>query len=377
MRTWQINEPVGISQQSDPFRPRAAPMRVQAGLIALGILLLTFGAGTSCSQPLYTARARNLSVSAANEILRRQSSDGAITLGTNGADGTQVEPYFANLAAIGLADAFALTHDNRYSSAVRRWIAWYEAHMSATGVVDDYGGRSGARVSLHTHDSVDSYAGTYLYAVLREYDVTRDKGWLAAQFPYVKRALLAIASVTTRYGLTIAKPSYAIMYTMDNVETMNGLRSAAKIAAVLGHKLVARDAAVRAQKMQRGLRKYLWLSAEHAYAVAMAPNGVVTRGLSSWYPDIMANLMAIAWQRQSKKRIQLFDRLYAAHLAMCTSPVTGESRFEQVLWWAMAAKRCGQMTTYQQLLSKLESNAGMLNKLSNTALLGHVCRLTS
>ncbi len=332
----------------------------------------------SCeAQAVYDARSTRLTSIAANEILRRQAPDGAITMGVRGPLGSRVEPYFGNLAAIGLADAYAMTHDKRYSVAIKRWINWYDTHMNERGVVDDYVGVSGARVSAHTHDSVDSYASTFISAVWREYLVTRDRHWLSTQITYVRRALKAVESVTTKFGLTIAKPSYPIMYTMDNVETLSGLRAAANIASVLGHSHLVKDVTVKAARVELGLRKYLWQPQENAYAVAMAPNRAITAGLSAWYPDIMANLMAIAWQRKTKHRCALFDSLYVEHPSVRQIQSNNEDNCERIIWWAMAAKRCRRGAILNQLIKKLYDNPSLLGAISNTALLGHICRLCS
>ncbi len=331
--------------------------------------------GAVLAQPHQQTTQPTLLTLAANEILKRQAKDGAITMGVRGDGGTHVEPYFANLAAIGLTRAYTVTHNSADCDAVKRWLTWYAKHMNKSGVVDDYAGAAGRWVSTHTHDSVDSYAATYIDAVYREFLVTNDRKWLAQQYPYVHLAIHAVASVITPTGLTIAKPSYAIMYTMDNVETLRGLQSAHNIAVALRHPGVASYTGKLAMTMWAAIGKYLWLSGEAAYAVAMAPDRTITSGLSSWYPDIMANLLAIAWLPKSHERTQLFHRLYTAHSTSIPLVVNTESGLETVLWWAMAARECGNHAVFAQLVTKLNAASAYLRHVQNTALLGHVCRI--
>jgi hypothetical protein len=296
-------------------------------------------------------------------------------MGVRGAGGTHVEPYFANLAAIGLTRAYKITHNSVYRDAVERWLTWYAKHMNSAGVMDDYTGAAGRRVSTHTHDSVDSYAATYIDAVYNEYLVTNDRTWLAQQYPYVHLAIHAVAAVMTPTGLTVAKPSYAIMYAMDNVETLRGLQSAHNIAIVLRHPSFASYTAKLAMRMRAAIGKYLWLPGEAAYAVAMAPDGTITSGLNSWYPDIMANLMAVAWLPKSDGRTELFHRLYTSHRADIPPVVNNESGMETVLWWAMAARETGNHAVFAQLVTEVKVASAQLTGLYNTALLGHVCRI--
>ncbi len=97
----------------------------------------------------------------ADEILKRQTSDGAIVMG--GIQSTSnVSPYFANLGAIGLAKAAQETGNRRYLFAAEHWFDWYAAHMNPNGTVYDYTGSPAAWRPTGDFDSTDSYAATAL-----------------------------------------------------------------------------------------------------------------------------------------------------------------------------------------------------------------------
>jgi len=179
-------------------------------------------------------------------VLSKQLQDGAI-LGT----GTRISPYFANIAAFGLIAA-----DTRAShAAALKWMQWYLAHLNvaATNVpansVFDYNYDPVAKTEVPTgdFDSVDSYASTALNLAYMAYS-SRDAGLQS----FVRTNIgtyEAIANILTSglptgvrsqtgspdAGLTIAKPSYAIAYTMDNVEVYSGLADFSRLESSLGH----------------------------------------------------------------------------------------------------------------------------------------------
>lgn len=83
--------------------------------------------------------------------------DGAILYGSS-----QINPYYSNLAAIGL------TRDPGSHGIVQRWMEWYIRHLNwpdqwgLHGTTYDYDYNNGAEVSHNNADSTDSYAGTFL-----------------------------------------------------------------------------------------------------------------------------------------------------------------------------------------------------------------------
>lgn len=179
-----------------------------------------------------------------NFITSKQLSDGAIVGANN-----LVMPYFANVAAIGLIDANTSTS----RAAALKWMKWYLGHLNSAApdvpqysVYDyDYDPVTGSQTPTGDFDSVDSYASTTLNLALKAYQ----SGDTSLK-TYVKKNIVtyeAIANLLTYSGttgvrvasgpdagLTLAKPSYPIAYTMDNAEVYSGLVDFAALEQALG-----------------------------------------------------------------------------------------------------------------------------------------------
>ena len=177
-------------------------------------------------------------------VLAKQLESGAIL-----STGTRISPYFANISAVGLIAA-----DTRASrEGALRWMQWYLDHLNATSSnvpansVFDYVYNPVAKTETPTgdFDSVDSYASTALNLAYSAYASgdTKLRGFVSKNIGMYE----AVAKILT-YGaptgvriqagsvdadLTIAKPSYPIAYTMDNVEVYSGLADLARLEALL------------------------------------------------------------------------------------------------------------------------------------------------
>jgi len=95
--------------------------------------------------------------------------------------------------------------------------------------------------------------------------------------------------------MTLAKPTYPVMYVMDNTETLRGLRSAHELAVALGDGTEKRRTQAEADRMESAIDSLLWDPSVPSYFIGIQTDGGKSGGLKDWYPDIMANLMAIAW----------------------------------------------------------------------------------
>jgi hypothetical protein len=159
-------------------------------------------------------------------ILAHQLSDGAFTMSANReTQGYKIVPYFNNIVARALLENPVA--DN--ITAVKNWMIWYMAHLNPDGSVYDYfaSNYSGQATLTSTHDfdSIDSYAATFLTLAKRLCEVSpADKSWLTNNYSaQLTRSGKALIQVIDTDGLTIAKPSYAIKYTMDNAEVNEGM----------------------------------------------------------------------------------------------------------------------------------------------------------
>jgi len=164
--------------------------------------------------------------SESNFILAHQTSDGAFTMSADkGVPGYKIVPYFSNIGARALLE----NPTPAVIAAVKNWMTWYMAHLNMDGSVYDYYASNytgqATYTSTNDFDSIDSYAATFLTLAKRLCDVSpADKVWLANNYSaQLKLIGSALSLVTASDGLTIAKPSYPIEYTMDNAEVNEGM----------------------------------------------------------------------------------------------------------------------------------------------------------
>lgn len=223
--------------------PRWAGVAVAVATLAGSVLLPTSVAvaGPAVDRP---GAAQKLVDEQIDFILSEQLDSGAIL-----STGTRISPYFANIAALGL-----LAADTRAARAgTLRWMTWNLAHLNAADVnvpansVFDYvyDPVTGAETPTGDFDSVDSYASTALNVA---YAAHSSKDRALRSFVrknigvYEAIADLVITPAPTGVlvdtgpdaGLTIAKPSYPIAFTMDNAEVYSGLVDLAKLETRLG-----------------------------------------------------------------------------------------------------------------------------------------------
>jgi hypothetical protein len=202
-----------------------------------------------------------------------QLSDGAIEDSS-----TQISPYFANRAAIGLAVA------GGHTAQVQAWIAWYVAHLNATdvwgtsGTIYDYTVANGVETSTATADSTDAYAGTFLSLALAFYQTNDSvaQHYIASIRPQIAEVAGVLTSGQQPDGLTWALPTYQIKYLMDNCEVYQGLRDYATLLSALGDPADAATFTARANASAAGIANELWNATTGEYENALGAGGVAT-----------------------------------------------------------------------------------------------------
>lgn len=169
---------------------------------------------------------------------------------TNGEAIVRINPYFGNFAAQALLDFPTKLNQE----IVKQWINWYIAHLNKndnpdpqddniTGSIWDYQlhfCKDGTKkIELQdgkqSMDSSDSYAATFISLIRRFARLSDDnKQWLLDNYKQdisnVYKAILYLFKDQKNggfpYDLTIAKPSYEIMYLMDNCEVNQAFKDA-------------------------------------------------------------------------------------------------------------------------------------------------------
>lgn len=304
-----------------------------------------------------------------DRILALQTPDGAFSLGK------RVVPYFGNFGALGLVTVAQnetdVAYKRRLLDTARRWTHWYDAHRNPDGTIFDYEGTSGAWKSTGKYDSTDSYASTYLelQAVLGDKD----------RYPFVKRSVGAMGLTRQKNGLTTATPKWPVMYTMDNVEVLRGLRAAVHIAETLKQSGDAKHWSALAAQTETAILRELWDTRNHCYLVGLQTDGGKMDGLKKWYPNMMANLMAVGWLPRSERHRALYRRLVAEFSQTTDSGVPTvvqkEEDLERLVWWGFAAQATGDTSRCKQIEATLTKADYPRLAVTNPATLGHICRL--
>lgn len=313
---------------------------------------------------------------AADAIVQRQRPDGALLMEPADQSANSVIPYFANLAVIGLANAYPHLRRRSYLHTAQKWLQWYASHMNPDGTIHDYQLLGGELRPTGDCDSTDAYAATFLEALERTAQVSGERRWWSSLYPAAVKAVGAIRLTLQADGLTWAKPGRRVKYLMDNVEVFRGWRSARWIAHSLGRGSEAAEWERQAHRTLAAIDRWLFLPREGWYAWALHEDGTRESGLSQWYPDVMAQLMAIAWLPASTRRKRLFAQLQRQFAPMWqTAMESGD--VGALVWWGMAAMGAGDRAFAQRVVHRLAESGAKDAAAAGLAVWGHVLRLCS
>jgi hypothetical protein len=208
---------------------------------------------------------------------------------------TEIEPYFANLAAIGWLE------DSTRIPQVEAWMSWYIAHLNwpdrwgEYGTVYDYSVAGGTEVSLDAFDSADSYAATFLSLAEALWNTGDPDAQAFIKDTVGQYNLNVVGNVITNLqqsnGLVYAMPTAMVEYLMDNSEDYRGLTDFARLAAqAWGDADSARWYTAHARAIRVGIQSVLYVRNSglyRPYAGSDAPD------LKTWYPDSVAQLYPI------------------------------------------------------------------------------------
>jgi hypothetical protein len=208
---------------------------------------------------------------------------------------SQINPYFANLAAIGM-----LQGDQTKIPQVKAWMTWYINHFNwpdyngVYGTVYNYKVYSTVETSIQDYDSADSYAAAFLSLTWALWE-TGDPSAQAFIRGIGEYAFNVVGNVITKLqqsnGLVYAKPNYPIGFTIDNSEDYRGLVDLADLMlAAWGDSNGSNWYIAHATELQNGIQSVLYDSRLKLYytsAGAAAPN------MATWYPDSVAQLFPI------------------------------------------------------------------------------------
>ncbi len=217
----------------------------------------------------------------------------------------QISAYQVNLGLVG-----ALRMGPQQLPLAADWLGWLARHIApggaSRGVVLDHWVRAGdfeestcppgmAPELCGAVDAFDSTAATTL--LLADAYLAHGGDVMLVRSPALRQALEASATtlnaLATAEGLTLAKPSHPVAYTMDVVEVIAGWRAWARVQRdAYAQPQSAINSFALASRAEAGLRSRLWLEPAGAWRVSL---GSAAPQRSRWYPDTVAQAWPLLW----------------------------------------------------------------------------------
>ncbi len=240
---------------------------------------------------------------AADGAVRTHHSAGHVD--TQGRAWHQVSAYQANLGLIG-----ALRVAPRLLPLAASWLRWQARHIApvgvSRGVVLDHWVRAGdfeestcpPGIAQPLCGHVDAFDSTAASTLLMADAYLRHGGDVfVLREPAMRQALeaaaAAIRELTTADGLTHAKPTHRVVYTMDAVEVTAGWRAWARVQRdAYAEPLSAENSFAAAARGEAGLTTRLWDEDAGAWRVSL---GAGAPQHARWYPDTVAQAWPLLW----------------------------------------------------------------------------------
>ena len=315
------------------------------GAVYVKTMSLTVGSGTSSYQNNFTATSKWVS--------QFSQADGALLYTPQ-----QIDPYFANIAAIGM------TKDSNRMPEVVAWMNWYINHLNwpdkwgLYGTTYNYTVSNGVETSTDDADSTDSYAATFLSLVWNAWksDDSSARSYIAG-LSYQLDVIGGVLIQTQQSdGLTWAKPDYQIKYLMDNCEAYRGLRDLASIYdKAFGDTSKAAYYNAAADSMLNGILG-MWMNGKWA-VYKNDIGGLAAPNMSTWYADATAQvfpvLMGVVTSSDSRAQ-QAYASFNAAWPGWTTLSFNGQDSFP----WCLvgeAAAAMGDKTRLATYISSIQS----------------------
>lgn len=215
----------------------------------------------------------------------------------------RVVPYFAHLGILGVLDS----NDARRLTMTKNWITWYLSHIDqTTGVpLDTWYSLDGAYSTTcpvpgdisqcAVVDAEDSSVALFFVILDAYVTASGDKAIITTNSVAISRLATKLVSlIDTKDGLSFAKKTYPVKYTLDNSEVYAGLLSLERLNVVSGYTLAKKGyfntLAIRIKNTLVATNSIGMTSASSSLFY-WAKDGAGTKTPSSlavWYPDSMA-----------------------------------------------------------------------------------------
>lgn len=256
------------------------------GAVYVKAVNINVGASTA---PVSTSQYQKDFTATSNWVAQFSAADGAILYTPQ-----QIEPYFSNIAAIGM------TKDPNRMPQVVAWMKWYINHLNwpdkwgLYGTTYNYNVNNGVETSTDDADSTDSYAATFLTLVWNAWQTgdANARSYISGLSYELDTIGGVLIKTQQSDGLTWAKPSYQIKYLMDNSEGYRGLRDlASTFQNAFGDASKANYYNAAADSMLNGILG-MWLNGKWAVYKDGVGN-LIPPNLGTWYADATAQVFPV------------------------------------------------------------------------------------
>jgi len=254
-------------------------------------------------------------------------------------DKRTINPYIVNIIAI-----YEIT-ENRHIDEIKNYILWYFDHLNypdkaeLTGSIYDYEvNKAGKEIPTNDYDSVDGYAGTFLYLLNLYHFKTGDKSLIDNNWEKIKDIAYLIPFLQSEDGLTRAllKGNDNARYLMDNCEAYAGMKAFNELSLRAGY---GKDNVYVAaeEEIKKAIFETLYDNDTGNFYWAVDDTGQHTSKWSVFYPDALAQLFPIyfevlgADQKRKKALWQEFNKRY--------NPKTKKFPMEQRMIYELTLKK--------------------------------------
>lgn len=267
-------------------------------------------------------------------------------------DKRTINPYIVSIIAI-----YEISED-RHIDEIKKYILWYFDNLNypdkqgLTGSIYDFEvSVDGKEIPTNNYDSVDGYAGTFLYLLNLYHIKTGDKSLIDTNWKKITDIAYLIPHLQAEDGLTKALPQNKdnAKYLMDNCEAFAGIKAFNELSMRTGHSQDPYYSEVTAG-IKNAVRKTLYNGDQSNFYWAIDDKENHLSNWSNFYPDAFAQLFPIYYGLLSedpklrKALWQEFDKRYGGKVK--------KFPLEQRMFYELTQKKMVLEIQYQPSMEK-------------------------
>jgi hypothetical protein len=206
---------------------------------------------------------------------------------------TEVNPYMVNIRAM------YLLNKGTHTKEIKDYILWYFDHTNypdkhgLTGTVYDYFVTcKGEEISTKKYDSVDAYAGNFLYLIYKYYAKTKDKEIIQRNQEKIEDIAYLIEFLQDEDGLTKVMPGDNTKYLMDNCEAFAGVKAFNALSREMGWGIKP-DYVELENSLKNAIINSLYSKDKKIFYWGIAEKKAYPSSWNKFYPDAFAQIFPI------------------------------------------------------------------------------------